>query len=45
MLRTIIVGSYISVQGTFLRDYADGRMAVKVGNKTFIGYPVQARAA
>ncbi|KDB03540.1 translation initiation factor IF-2 [Defluviimonas sp. 20V17] len=45
MLRTISVGLYISVQGTFLRDCADGRIAVKVGDKVFVGYPIQAKAA
>ncbi|WP_199178686.1 hypothetical protein [Acidimangrovimonas sediminis] len=45
MLRTITLGSCVSVQGMFLRQLADGKVAVQVGNKTFVGYPVQARAA
>lgn len=45
MLKTITLGSCVSVQGTFLRQLADGKIAVKVGDRTFVGYPVQARAA
>ena len=40
MLRTITIGSYISVQGVFLRALNDGRIAVGVGNRTFVGKPV-----
>jgi len=40
MLRTITLGSCVSVQGTFLRQLADGKVAVKVGDKTYVGRPV-----
>ncbi len=40
MLRTITIGSYISVQGIFLHALCDGRIAVGVGDRTFIGKPV-----
>lgn len=40
MIRTINIGRYISVQGTFLRSLANGKVAVKVGEKTFVGTPV-----
>jgi hypothetical protein len=40
MLRTITIGSYISVQGIFLRALEDGKIAIGVGERTFIGKPV-----
>lgn len=45
MLRTISLGAYILIQGTFLRQLADGKIAVKVGEKTFVGFPVGGQAA
>lgn len=44
MLRTIILGSAISVQGTFIRALPDGRIAVRVGQAIFSGQPVKAAA-
>ncbi|WP_268876841.1 hypothetical protein [Litorivita pollutaquae] len=40
MLRTIVMGSYISVQGTFVRALPNGKVEVRVGDKTFTGKPV-----
>ncbi|MFC7702701.1 hypothetical protein ACFQXB_00650 [Plastorhodobacter daqingensis] len=40
MIRTISIGSYISVQGTFVRQLPNGKLAVRVGEKTFVGTPV-----
>jgi len=40
MLRTITIGSCISVQGTFVGDTTDGKIIVSVGEKTFVGRPV-----
>jgi hypothetical protein len=40
MLRTIVLGSCILVQGTFVRHTADGRVAVRVGSRIFLGFPV-----
>lgn len=40
MIRTIIIGSCVSVQGVFLRALADGRIAVRDGDRTFFGFPV-----
>ncbi len=40
MLKTIIIGSCVSVQGTFVKALPDGRIAVQVGDKTFTGRPV-----
>jgi hypothetical protein len=40
MLRTITVGSCVSVQGLLVAQMADGKIAVKVDEKTFVGYPI-----
>lgn len=40
MLRTISLGSCISVQGIVVGATADGKLMVQVDNKTFTGYPV-----
>jgi hypothetical protein len=46
MLRTITLGSCVSVQGVVVGQLADGKLMVKVDEKTFVGYPVvQARAS
>ena len=44
MLRTIILGSCVFVQGTFVRAFPDGRIAVKVGKVVYFGQPVEAAA-
>lgn len=40
MLRTILLGSCVSVQGVFVQALTDGRIAVRVGSRVFSGYPV-----
>lgn len=46
MLRTITLGSCVSVQGIVVGQLADVKIMVKVDEKTFVGYPVvQARAS
>ena len=40
MLRTITLGSCVSVQGLQVGQMADGKIMVKVDEKTFVGYPV-----
>jgi hypothetical protein len=46
MLRTISVGSCVSIQGLMVGQLADGKIMVKVDEKTFVGYPVnKVRAA
>ena len=45
MLRTITIGSCVSVQGTFVRTLANGRIAVRVGKRIFAGLPVGQQAA
>jgi hypothetical protein len=41
MLKTITLGSCVSVQGTFVRKLPDGRIAVRVGQTVYSGTPVQ----
>jgi len=45
MLRTIILGSCVSVQGLFVRELPNGRIEVRVGDTLFAGFPVDAQAA
>ncbi|WP_281261548.1 hypothetical protein [Ascidiaceihabitans donghaensis] len=40
MLRTITMGSCVSVQGTFVRTLENGRVLVRVGQQVFAGRPV-----
>ncbi len=40
MLRTIAIGSCISVQGLVVGQSADGKLVVQVDDKRFVGYPV-----
>ena len=45
MLKTITMGSCISVQGTFVRALGNGKIAVQVGQRIFEGTPVASNAA
>jgi hypothetical protein len=40
MLRTITVGSCVLIQGLLVGQMADGKIMVKVDERTFVGYPV-----
>lgn len=42
MYKTIMMGSCIAVQGLFVRALNNGKIAVRVGNKEFVGVPVEA---
>ncbi len=42
MLRTISIGSCVSVQGIVVGTTSDGKLMVRVDDKTFTGYPVTA---
>ncbi|MFB2531670.1 hypothetical protein ACEYYB_07315 [Paracoccus sp. p4-l81] len=42
MLRTISIGSCVSVQGLFEGLTASGTMLVRVGDRLFEGHPVSA---
>jgi hypothetical protein len=45
MLKTIMIGRYISIQGQFVRTTPTGLMVVKVGNTTYAGRPANQRVA
>lgn len=45
MIRTIAIGSCVSIQGVFVRAFADGTILVRVGEKLFRGRPVGQGAA
>jgi len=39
MLRTVILGSCVSVQGLLIRQLENGRMIVQVGERLYEGLP------
>lgn len=41
MLRTITMGSCVSVQGTYVRALPNGKIIVKVGKQNYEGRPVK----
>ena len=43
MLRTIQIGTCVSVQGLVVRQLDDGRVVIRVGEKTFEGVPLARR--
>jgi hypothetical protein len=45
MLRTISIGSCVSVQGQFVSQLADGKIIISLDGKTFVGFPVTAKRA
>ncbi|MCB2136388.1 MAG: hypothetical protein KDE08_10655 [Rhodobacteraceae bacterium] len=45
MLRTITLGSCVSVQGIFERQLDNGKILVRVGKLVFEGFPVIKKAA
>lgn len=45
MLRTITLGSCVSIQGAFVRNTTNGNIQVRVGEKLFEGRPVGAKSA
>ncbi|MDZ7906161.1 MAG: hypothetical protein U5N55_10610 [Cypionkella sp.] len=40
MLRTISIGSCVSIQGLMVGQLADGKIKVVVDDKTYVGKPV-----
>jgi hypothetical protein len=38
---TIVIGKHMTVQGTFVKDTADGKRIVRVGDHTFKGTAVE----
>ncbi|MCU0899697.1 MAG: hypothetical protein MUC82_04265 [Cypionkella sp.] len=45
MLRTIAIGSCVSIQGLLVRTLADGKLVIRVDEKLFVGHPVSASRA
>jgi len=45
MLATILIGSCVSIQGTFVMKLANGLVVVRDGDRTYSGRPVDAKAA
>ena len=43
MLRTITIGSCVSVQGLVVAQLPDGRITIRVDDRTYTGYPVTPR--
>jgi hypothetical protein len=43
MIRTITIGSCVSVQGRLVTELSDGKIAVEVDDKIFVGKPVVAK--
>ena len=41
MLRTISLGSCIFVQGPVVAQLADGKVVIKVDDRSFVGFPVK----
>ncbi len=42
MYKTIMIGSCIAVQGLFVRALKNGKIAIRVGSKEYVGTPVEA---
>ena len=40
MMRTIVMGSCVSVQGLFVRELKNGKIVVRVGERLYQGIPV-----
>lgn len=40
MMRTITLGSAVSIQGTYVRALPDGRIVVRVDDTSYAGIPV-----
>jgi hypothetical protein len=45
MIRTILLGSCVSVQGIFVRQLENGKIMVRVGDRVYQGMPVVGMAA
>jgi hypothetical protein len=43
VLKTIVLGSCVSVQGIFVQQLTNGRILVRVGQKLYEGLPVGKR--
>ena len=45
MLKTILIGSCVYVQGTFVRNLSDGKILVRVGERLYQGLPIASKVA
>jgi hypothetical protein len=45
MLKTIMIGHYMSIQGQFVRTTPTGLMVVRIGEQTYAGRPIKQSAA
>lgn len=45
MLRTITLGSCVSVQGLLVRSLDNGRIVIRVGERIYEGAPVQSQGS
>ncbi len=45
MLRTITIGSCVSVQGVLVSKLSNGKIRIRVGEKTYEGFPVSTKIA
>ncbi len=45
MIRTIELGTCVSVQGVFVRALTDGRIVIRTDSREFAGFPVSHKAA
>lgn len=45
VLKTIIIGSCVSVQGILVKALDNGKVVVRVGDHTYEGRPVSSKAA
>lgn len=45
MLRTIVIGTCVSIQGVVERTLSNGMLVVRVGDKTYTGRAVERPAA
>lgn len=40
MLKTIVIGNHLSIQGIFVQMMRGGLCQVRVGTRTFVGRPI-----
>jgi len=45
MLKTILIGSCVYVQGIFVRELGNGKIMVRVGDRLYQGMPVVSKIA
>lgn len=43
MLRTISIGSCVSIQGLLVGEAAGGMIKIKVDDKTYVGRPIESK--